>query len=1083
MDTSGRILRKDIVAKFGHTWVSKVSFGFVLHVVGMNLASYVDTAAKLKWPVPQAKFDARTFDALVCRICNLIWLEVLDCLHCHGDGAQFVLACESCLEILLAFLFPPCMRWKRKAETLERLCAVLFVAKTLVWLRLNLTCGVAIRLFPVFPPRIQAALLGDSRSARWLVAWYRDIFSARNLGFGACVYLWFTRSFEYIGMAKLRRTASQGIGPVHRLFEHLVLCCRQHAPHASYVRYKMARRQPLWKHLWLPIWQGAEPLARAAESLLIKSFRPNANFVPQPAVQYGTAHRKSRKRPPKFVRLQQRRRVGFLRVGRSVWSSQLWENALSNVERWVSNQRHGLDNNFWRSMSFHEAYRFQQQILWVAFGQFGPVNLYELGRRRLVALWLTCKHSQLDLPRLRALWACDSVGVVLDGLCKNILAAGRRRLAFAAVRKILQLEGLPSKRMYTITVPEKFLVGVVRTLIFQMARSSTKWPSPIRTWALRKTRVVVGARCSFKNDLSHARFARQADISSAFDFSESCLMSGISGVSMSKVSAHIDTAKRRPIHEICQDVACLVNNWARWSGLRCGFCSVPLASSVLSGSYGFAASVDRLDSSSEQYLVYTRDLRADAALVRVPDDKDRTSLWLVPPACYTVLLLVYSLLAPTWKACSFSVQEANLIVALILLRIIPPRLHKWLQLDSDVMWLPYVYMTVKSKCYGPTGRVCQKLWHSCCRKIISYCRWPARKNWRLIGRGLDIILRASGKGFEIRDMSVAARNLLSDIRELQPGRICNICERCGQAKYELTGVVCDAGQFFEMVTPQDALASVREIMHGVASSTGKDTVTVFKKKKVAGFLGGSAGFFRSKSVTFTFYELLFCFWASLMVSFCYVGNLVFRLSGLPIGGLLSRVASGFVLALDESKWTSSVETQRESGFYLPDVPWYKLLVCRRYIDDLLILSRVWCYDCLCVFPSKVYRVPFDPGPRSRSLVWLDLVVNLDSITLGVKSSPIRVPPPWDVSQQKLRNFFWAKISRYRQLELPTDVWQEDVVFQLVTLASQGFCRRRLRNLVFSMYKMAAQDEMDFLKAVVCTSLFKGVCASAAARAQ
>ena len=115
--------------------------------------------------------------------------------------------------------------------------------------------------------------------------------------------------------------------------------------------------------------------------------------------------------------------------------------------------------------------------------------------------------------------------------------------------------------------------------------------------------------------------------------------------------------------------------------------------------------------------------------------------------------------------------------------------------------------------------------------------------------------------------------------------------------------------------------------------------------------------------------------------------------------------------------------------------------------------------------------------------WVDLVINLDDISLGVKSSPIHVPPPWDVSQQKLRNSFWAKISRYRQLELPAGVWQQDLVFQLATLASQGFCRRRLRNLIFSMYKMAAQDEIDFLKTAVCTPLFKGVCASAAARAQ
>ena len=105
--------------------------------------------------------------------------------------------------------------------------------------------------------------------------------------------------------------------------------------------------------------------------------------------------------------------------------------------------------------------------------------------------------------------------------------------------------------------------------------------------------MVVGRRPSFKDDLSHARFARQADVISAFDFSDSCLVSGIAGTSMEKVCAHIDTAKRRSTHEICHDIVCLVNDWIRWSGLRCGSCSALLARQVLLGSRGFVYSIDR----------------------------------------------------------------------------------------------------------------------------------------------------------------------------------------------------------------------------------------------------------------------------------------------------------------------------------------------------------------------------------------------------------------------------------------------------------------------------------------------------------
>ena len=422
-------------------------------------------------------------------------------------------------------------------------------------------------------------------------------------------------------------------------------------------------------------------------------------------------------------------------------------------------------------MPFHEAYRFQQKIIWVVFGQFGPVNLYERGQRRLVALWLSCKSCRLDLCRLRRAWACDSVGVVLDGLCKNIYAPGRRRLVFAAVRQILRLEGLPSKALYTMTVPEKYSVGVVRRLTFSMARNCKKWSKSVCTWVLKKTRVVVGRRRTFRDDLSHAQFARKADVRSALDFDDATLAAGRSGFDMKKVETHIDTAKRRTVHEICHDIVGLLNNWSCWS--RLGRCKCPTAKAqrelFSSRAYTLAASL--LDMSHVEFATYTHDMRCDDSLVRVPDDKDR--------ACYVTMLLMYAILAPTWKQCPLSVQEANVITALTLLRIVPEGLHRWLQLDADIMWFPYVYVTVKSKCYGGTGRVCKKLWHSCCRKVISYCRWPARRNWWFVGRGLDVILRASGKGFEVRDMSCASTNLLADIHGLQPGQCCNTASGVG----------------------------------------------------------------------------------------------------------------------------------------------------------------------------------------------------------------------------------------------------------------------------------------------------------------
>eukprot|EP00969_Alexandrium_andersonii_P014286 622713-Alexandrium_andersonii.AAC.1 len=43
--------------------------------------------------------------------------------------------------------------------------------------------------------------------------------------------------------------------------------------------------------------------------------------------------------------------------------------------------------------------------------------------------------------------------------------------------------------------------------------------------------------------------------------------------------------------------------------------------------------------------------------------------------------------------------------------------------------LPYAYATIKAKCHSTGGlRTCRKEGHSCLRKIISWCSYPA-KTW------------------------------------------------------------------------------------------------------------------------------------------------------------------------------------------------------------------------------------------------------------------------------------------------------------------------------------------------------------------
>ena len=84
-------------------------------------------------------------------------------------------------------------------------------------------------------------------------------------------------------------------------------------------------------------------------------------------------------------------------------------------------------------------------------------------------------------------------------------------------------------------------------------------------------------------------------------------------------------------------------------------------------------------------------------------------------------------------------------------------------------------------------------------------------------------------------------------------------------------------------------------------------------------------------------------------------------------------------------------------------------------------------------------------------MWTDVVINLDSGSLGIKLNLFDLPPAWSVSQAHLRSLFWGRLARYRQLELDDEAWKTDVGMQLVHLGRLGFGYQRMRRLVFSLY--------------------------------
>ena len=121
--------------------------------------------------------------------------------------------------------------------------------------------------------------------------------------------------------------------------------------------------------------------------------------------------------------------------------------------------------------------------------------------------------------------------------------------------------------------------------------------------------------------------------------------------------------------------------------------------------------------------------------------------------------------------------------------------------------------------------------------LLYCCRWPARNNWRLVGRALNLVLRRWGHGFELASLKKAARDLLPSCTELAVVDDGVTCCCCGHAKPRMNGLVADAGQFFEAAEPAVAIQSVVDVTRAVQDQHGCCTVTVLRDITREGFPG------------------------------------------------------------------------------------------------------------------------------------------------------------------------------------------------------------------------------------------------------
>ncbi len=97
--------------------------------------------------------------------------------------------------------------------------------------------------------------------------------------------------------------------------------------------------------------------------------------------------------------------------------------------------------------------------------------------------------------------------------------------------------------------------------------------------------------------------------------------------------------------------------------------------------------------------------------------------------------------------------------------------------------------------------------------------------------------------------------------------------------------------------------------------------------------------YRTKWYWMDVQEIIALMVAALQVSFVSVGAAVACMDGLPIGGLLSKVMATIMLCPCEQEWLNDQQYRERMGFR---GMWDGSAVLLRYVDDVIIASRLWC---------------------------------------------------------------------------------------------------------------------------------------------
>lgn len=991
------------------------------------------------------------------------------------------------LAVTLLVVFPNQLRTRHSTPLGDVTVTAFQISNSLFELILNPGTPGSRMLRRFLPPGEARALDPDvttTTNAEWRRR-FRQLVHRQREGNGAArqapagwshLYGWTAPGLRYLGKVHHKRATRNRAGLTVRTMEHSLWRKRPRFPEGRRRRYELGRRTRDGDQGMLILRSGHENMIGGMETFSINVEDANGND--RKLNRHGPGRepeqQRLRRRPNRAMRrqfprpeqpgpLESRQAQAFLWKYHPKDTPAHKEAAEARVAAWAK--------------PFGDTYGIELQRFSRRHGP-GALNIHSRAHKRLAILYLAGAGHNLDFDILTTTWQRETQHLQqpirtkaealteLADLIDLLKKIGRTTTVTWKINRELLACGLPTAAKTTIRVQIQQQIATTKKAINAGLRSLPGYPWRVTQWLKRRLRYTVSGDDYLTRCRSAATVAKTGKVGEIVDITEPELSILLQGEDLQRIPGSTRIPWIAGQRELRGKVAADIGR-AGWN-LRIPH---PLRDSMVQSGMKTVREVPNIrlsENDNHRYQTFaSRFTRTHPEMVTQPKDKSPSESWDRTRRGYLLALLFFSLLAGWEWLPSEDHDSAHFAVLHALEAGWPARwrfmLRKlWTQTNNAC---PYLYMTIKLKCYNRAGgRKCTSSSHSCQRKIVSYWFLPFRTFLRRIHRALQLVMMQL-LTFELWNLGDSTPQIRRGIGKLRtPERFRNVCQCCGKVKGRYEMATADAGQFYEQVHPDTASACVDYCLDAVMLRTGCSTVTQIAGRGVQGGLGGMAPDFvpRTKRVmVFRFSELKLWFRTIIHITIVRVLNLVFLIHHTPIGNPFGKVAVSATAGWYEYCWLS-----RKMFLALPwwdgNTPWEDVICILRYVDDLLLISGSVCADCLLGVVEDVYPFTFDPGTKGHKVEWCDSLLRMTdtgyitvtpnlkntAFALGKSSDKDRetLPPPFlcrgiRTDSGIFRGFLvrWAQINDHPKILMRCG-WQKTVEY-LAAGYSVGYMKR------------------------------------------